>query len=326
MIDGASERMGVNTRENTIKAIKYDNPEWVPVFDGTVWESVQLGGNFKYESWTDDWGTVWQVSHEGLVPTDVVHPLSDIRNIDNYDWPDPWNLTWTEEDQRQLESVDSERTLVGGLHIKFVCERLCCVMGMENFMLAMYEEPDRLQELIDRIVDYNIVCFQRLIDLGVNILHVSEDLGTQNALMMSPDMFRKFILPAYEKCFAEPLARRIIIDFHTCGHVEEIIPDLVAVGVGIINPMQAAANDQHIAKDMVRGKTAILGGINSTVMLTGTLDEVRQEVRRAFDVLKPGGGWLAGPDQVINGAPEDNVKALWETCWELSPYGGNGLS
>ncbi len=307
-----------NTRDNTLKAIRYDNPAWVPVFDGTVWEAVELGGNFKYETWTDDWGTVWRTSIDGLVPTDVLHPLADIKSLDDYKWPDPWNLTWTDDDQRRFDSIDREHKLVGGLHVKFVCERLCCLMGMDNFMLAMYEDPDRLQVLIDGIVDYNVVCFRRLLDLGIDLLHVSEDLGTQNALMMSPEMFRKYFVPAYERCFEEPLSRGAIIDFHSCGAVEEIVPDLVAVGVGILNPVQARANDQRLVKSQVTGKTALLGGIDSTIVLTGTPGDVKREVHRAFDVLKPGGGWLAGPDQVIEGAPEDNVKTLWDTCWELS--------
>ncbi len=146
----------MNTKENTLSAIRYDNPEWVPVFDDGVWEAVQLGGNFKYESWTDDWGTVWRTSQDGLVPTDIEHPLNDIGKIDTYAWPDPWNLTWTEDDQRHLDSIDRKKVFLGGLHVKFLCERLCAVMGMENFMLALYEEPDRLQEVIDHIVDYNV--------------------------------------------------------------------------------------------------------------------------------------------------------------------------
>ena len=254
------------------------------------------------------------------MPTDVGHPLAELESIDNYQWPDPWNLTWTDEDQRRFDSIDRQSKLVGGLHIKFLCERLCCLMGMDNFMLAMYEDPDRLQVLIDRIVEYNIVCFKRLLDFGIDTLHLSEDLGTQNALMMSPEMFRKFLLPAYEKCFDEPLACGVIIDFHSCGAVQEIVPDLVTVGVGILNPVQARANDQRLIKSQVAGRTSLLGGIDSTVVLTGSTDDVKREVCRAFDVLKPGGGWLAGVDQVIGGAPEDNVKVLWDTCWERAPY------
>ncbi|OPZ81164.1 MAG: methylcobalamin:coenzyme M methyltransferase [bacterium ADurb.Bin429] len=311
----------MNTRRNTLAAIRYDSPEFVPVFDGTVWDAVQLGGNFKFESWTDHWGVAWEMTDDCMVPVDTVHPLADLRAaIDAYAWPDPWQLTWDATDQQQLDAIDRERMLVGGIHIKFLCERLCCLMGMDSFLLAFYEEPDRLREVIARVVDYNIVCFHRLLDLGIDTLHVSEDLGMQQALMMSPALFREFLLPAYERCFDEALRRDAIIDFHSCGHIQEIAADLAAVGIAVLNPVQATANDQALVKQAVLGKTAILGGINSAVVLTGTPDDVRAEVRRAYDLFKPGGGWIAAPDQVTPHAPAANLAALWDTCWELSPY------
>jgi uroporphyrinogen decarboxylase len=311
----------LNTRENSLRAIRHNNPDYVPVFDGTVWDAVQLGGNFRYESWTDHWGTVWQAEQYGMVPTDIIHPLADIAALDNYSWPDPWALTWTDDDQKHLEELKKKDILVGGSHVKFVCERLCCLMGMDNFMLSMYEEPDRLQVLIDGIVDYNRVCIRRLLDLGVEIIHVSEDLGTQQDLMISPEQFRKFLLPAYEACFDEVKQRGVMIDFHSCGAVEKIIPDLMAIGIDILNPVQVTANDRRWVKDLVRGKMAVLGGINSYIVHTGTPNEIRNEVKEAFDIWRHDGGWIAAPDQVLNGAPEENIRVFWEYCHELA---GNG--
>ncbi len=310
----------MNTRENTLRALRHQMPERVPVFDGTVWEAVQLGGNFKYESWTDHWGTVWQAEQPGLVPTDVGHPLADLAKLDSYVFPDPWALTWSDEDQRQLEALRKKDILVGGIHIKFVCERLCCLMGMDNFMLAMYEDPERLQRLIDGIVDYNRVCLRRLLDLGVEIIHVSEDLGTQQDLMLSPEMFRRFLLPAYEACFDQVNRRGVLIDFHSCGAVEKIIPDLLAVGVNILNPVQVTANDRRRVKTTAFGRLAVLGGIDSRIVHLGTPAEIRREVRQAFDIWTPGGGWIAAPDQVLTGAPADNVHAFWDACHELAGW------
>lgn len=299
-------------------AIRHDPTARVPVFDGTVWDAVQLGGNFKYESRTDHWGTVWQAELPGMVPTDVGHPLADITHLDRYVFPDPAALTWSAEDQQQLDALKQKDILVGGCHVKFVCERLCCLMGMDNFMLALYEEPERLQKLLDGIVAYNRACIRRLLDLGIDTLHVSEDLGTQQDLMLTPELFRRFLLPAYEACFEEVKQRGVMIDFHSCGAVAKIIPDLIAVGVDILNPVQVTANDRRRVKEMVRGKMAVLGGINSHIVHTGTPEEIRREVRAAFEVWAPGGGWIAAPDQVLTGAPAENVRVFWESCWELA--------
>ena len=310
----------MNTRANTLKAIRLDEPEFVPVFDGSVWEAFELGGNFQWKSFTDHWGVVWQAELGGYVPVDVVHPLSDLTKLDAYPWPDPWALTWTAEDQRRFDAVDRQRKLVGGLHINFLYERLRCLMGMDNFLVALHEEPDRLRVVIDRIVEYQLVCLRRLLDLGVDIIHIPEDLGTSHDLIMSPEMFRHFILPSYERCFAEIRQRGVRIDFHTDGAIERIIPDLIGLGINVLNPVEVTANDQRRTRELVQGRVAVLGGINSKIVHTGTVDDVRREVRRAFALWKPGGGWLAGPDQVVIGAPEKNVQALWETCWELAEY------
>jgi uroporphyrinogen decarboxylase len=309
-----------NTRENTLAAIHGANPAFVPVFDGGVWDAAMLGGNFREATWTDAWGVQWVQELPGMVPSDVVHPLADLSRLDSYAWPDPWKLTWTPEDRRRFDAIDRTRVLRGGCQIYLLCERLCSLMGMDAFLVAMYEDPDRLQVLINRIVDYTAVCFRRLMDLGIDTLHVSEDLGTQRALMMSPAMFRRFLLPAYERLFAEPRRRGVLIDFHSCGCVQEIVPDLIAVGIDILNPVQVRANDRARIKQMTRDRIAVLGGIDSYVVHCGTPDDVRREVRAAFDVWKPGARWLAAPDQVLTGAPEANIRTLWEECWKLADY------
>ncbi len=307
-----------NTRANTLAALRLEPAASVPVFDGTVWEAVQLGGNFKYESWTDHWGTVWQAELPGMVPTDVGHPLADLDRLADYPWPDPWALTWTAADQQHLDRLKQRDIVVGGAHIKFVCERLCCLMGMDNFLMALVEDPDRVQVVIDRVVDYNIVCLRRLMDLGVDILHVSEDLGSTNDLLLSPELFRRFLVPAYARCFAEAQQRGVMIDFHSDGAILRIVPDLIALGITCLNPLEVTANDQPRARELTLGKIAVLGGINSKIVQTGTPADVRREVERAFALWAPGGGWIAAPDQVLTGAPPENVRVFWAACWEAA--------
>ena len=118
--------------------------------------------------------------------------------------------------------------------------------------------------------------------------------------------------------FEAPRRHGVIVDFHSCGAVEKVIPDLMAVGIGILNPVQVRANDRGRVRKMTQGRVAVLGGIDSYVVHRGTPDDVRREVRAAFDLWQPGGGWMAAPDQVLTGAPPENVKVFWETCHELA--------
>ena len=110
-----------------------------------------------------------------------------------------------------------------------------------------------------------------------------------------------------------------MIDFHTDGAIEAIVPDLISLGIHVLNPVEVTANDQHRIRAAVRGKLAVLGALNSKIVHTGTVADVRREVRRAFDIWKPGGGWLAAPDQVLTGAPR-RCSARCGTPAGTGPY------
>jgi uroporphyrinogen decarboxylase len=138
--------------------------------------------------------------------------------------------------------------------------------------------------------------------------------------MVSPDLFRRFLLPEYEFCFAEARRAGVLINFHSCGCVDAIAGDLARIGVSVLNPVQARANDLVRLKADTQGATALWGGIDTAVLANGTPAEVRREVARVMDILKPGGGYVCGPDQSIPGVPAANMAALWDAAAALGRY------
>jgi uroporphyrinogen decarboxylase len=162
--------------------------------------------------------------------------------------------------------------------------------------------------------------FDRYLELGVDAVSFSEDLGTQRALMISPAMFREFLLPEYEYCFENVLRADKLINFHSCGCVDAIASDLASIGVAILNPVQARANNLKKIKSETAGTMALLGGIDTVVLANGTPQQVRAEVIRIMEILKPGGGYVCGPDQGIPGIPEENMAMLWDTAKEVGRY------
>jgi len=102
--------------------------------------------------------------------------------------------------------------------------------------------------------------------------------------------------------------------------VEAIAGDLAGIGVSVLNPVQARANDLHKIKRDTVGRMALHGGIDTAVLAMGTREEVQAEVVRVMEILKPGGGWVCAPDQAIPGIPEENMNALWETAQKLGRY------
>jgi uroporphyrinogen decarboxylase len=309
-------------KENLLRAIGHEDPAYVPRANEGVMAGIQYAGNFRVASWTDAWGTRWETTREDMVPFPRDNPLPDLRRVDDFQVPDPHALFDADESlPDQIARIpDRESKLVFGQQTYFLFERAWALTGMESFMAAFHEHPDELRELLRRITDYNVAAFERYIELGVDGVGFSEDLGTQRALMISPEQFRAFLLPEYARAFAPLKQAGKLINFHSCGCVQDIVAELIDVGVDILNPVQARANDLAALKSMARAKLALMGGIDTQhVLMLGTPEEVEAEVRRVLAILGPGGGYIIGPDQGMPFPPE-NIEALWGAAERWGRY------
>ncbi len=312
--------LGMNPKENFLEAIHFRRPRYVPLACEGVMAGFAFDNNFRMENWTDLWGVRWEVGLAGTVPFPKGNPLSDLDRLADYRFPSPGDLVWTQKMQADLAAIDRSEKLVIGHLMYLLFERVWAITGMDNFLVGMITHPQACRELLHGIATFARGVFDRYLELGVDGMSFSEDLGTQRALMMSPEMFRRFILPEYRYCFENVLRAGKIVHFHSCGCVEEIAGDLAAIGVTVLNPIQARANDLKRIKADTAGRMALNGGIDTAVLAGGTPADVRREVERVLTLLKPGGGWILGPDQCIPGIPQANFDAMWDAGRELGKY------
>jgi uroporphyrinogen decarboxylase len=310
----------MNTKENFLAAIHFQSPEHVPLGNEPIYHTFQFEGNFQIADWTDHWGVGWEVGLAGTVPFPKGNPLPNLDRLADYCIPDPNDLRFTDEMKDTLKQVDRGNQLVKGELTYLLFERAWAIMGMENFMLALVTHPDEMHAFLHSIAHYARQVFERYLELGVDAIGFSEDLGSQRALMVSPAMFREYILPEYVYCFEPVLRAGKIVHFHSCGCVQSVVANLANIGVTILNPIQARANDLHRIKAETIGRMALHGGIDTAVLALGTPDDVRAEVRRVMEILKPGGGYLCAPDQDIPGIPAANLQTLWETARDTGKY------
>ncbi len=309
-------------RENLLRAITFDAPQYVPRHDEGAMAGVQYAGNFQVACWIDAWGTRWETTRDDMVPFPKGNPLPDLSHIEDFVVPDPLALFDADDTlpDEMAAIPDRNEKLVFGQQVYFLFERAWALTGMENLMEAFYDHPDELRELLRRITDYNIAIFERYIDLGVDGVGFSEDLGNQRALMMSPTLFREFFKPEYARAFAVVKDAGLLVNFHSCGCVQDIVPDLIEVGVDILNPVQARANDLQRMKALAAGRLTLSGGIDTQhVLMLGTPGEVEAEVKRVLGILGPGGGYIIGPDQGMPFPPE-NIEALWRAAQRWGTY------
>ena len=310
----------MDPKENYMRAITYHAPAYAPYPGEDFKVAVRLQGNFQKADWTDHWGVGWRITLEEFVPFPKANPLPDLTRLDEYRFPDPAALTVGEEMLSILRRPDRERLFITGELMYLLFERAWALMGMESFLMAFHTHPHEMRELLRRITDYNIQVFDRYLELGVDAVSFSEDLGSQRALMVSPAMFRTFFVPEYRRCFEHVLAAGKVVRFHSCGCVQDIVPDLAAIGVTVLNPVQARANDlARVKTAAVAGGMALEGGIDSHLLVIGTPDQVREETLRVLGILAPDGGYVLGPDQGMLWPPE-NYQAMVEMAQTYGRY------
>ena len=313
--------MPLSVKENYIEAINYRNPEYVPLSCEPLWHGISFNDICKLENWTDRFGITWEMGMPGVVPFPVDNPLADIeKQLDTYKFPDPNGLIMNQDMLDRLKTIDRDNFLIVG-HMTYFCfERAWALMGMDNFLAAIIEFPEQIKYMLHEVAKYARGVFDRYLEMGVDAVSFSEDLGMQKALMMSPAHFREFFIPEYKYAFENVLKESKMVNFHSCGCVHEIASDLADIGITILNPVQARANDLHKLKRDVYGKTALDGGIDTHLLATGTPDDVRAEVIRVLEILKPGGGYICGPDQYIPGMTEENMQMMWQTAKDAGRY------
>jgi uroporphyrinogen decarboxylase len=148
-------------------------------------------------------------------------------------------------------------------------------------------------------------------------LHGGGDYGSQDGLTISIDMFRRFFKPLYEKFYREVRKHYDVeIFFHSCGAISELVPELIEVGVTILDPIQATARGMEFEglKSRFGGAITFHGGISiQDVLPHGTEEEVRAAVRHAIAVLGKGGGYILAPTHALQtDTPVENIVAMYE--------------
>lgn len=225
------------------------------------------------------------LSNRGLLNID-----SSITDIDTIDFPELCYLDF-EEITKQIDQLDSPSYVISGFWAPFFHD-LTYLFGTEDLLVLMMIKPELVQLAAERICKFyleaNELFFKQSAD-RINGVFIGNDFGTQQGLLISPEMFRAFFLPWIER-FADQ-AHSYGLDFilHSCGSVRDIIDDLIAVNVDCLHPLQTTARgmDPFELGKVYREHITFMGGIDTQGLLqSGSVDEVRQAVRdllEAFD-------------------------------------------
>jgi len=197
-----------------------------------------------------------------------------------------------------------------------IYERSYAIMGWNEFMLNIAGNPKVVEELMDKVTDYKVEHAKKMVETGFKIAHHGDDFGTQFGSFFSKDMFMKYIFPRLKREWKVFTDAGLPIMLHSCGNISEFIPELIGIGLKILEPVQPCMDLEFLKREY--GKDLIFfGGINTQVLPYISARETKELTRNAIRILGKGGGMIIAPSQeLMNDVPIENIKALVETIKE----------
>lgn len=282
----------------------------------------------------DEWGIVRTRPAGGFYFDLCGSPFAgepSLDDIDRHPWPDPADpgrYRGLQERARRLHR-ETDYAVVLDLNCAFFL-RCCELRGWENFYTDLLAEREFAEALMDRYLEIRLAMAERALqEVGedVDIVMVtSDDLGMTDRTLISPDLYRALIKPRQKRTFdffkARTAAKRY---YHTDGAIWPLLPDLVEIGVEVLNPVEVRAagmGDTARLKREFGERLAFWGAIDThRVLPHGTPAEVREEVRRRIRDLGPGGGYvLSSVHNIQPDVPPENVVAMYQAADELGRY------
>lgn len=316
-------------RENALEILRFGRPERVTarwpeyclLYHGVNHEGYEGGGHHLPvgSTWVDIWGTRWHREHAGVMGFPRGNPLAEVGALKNYRWPDP-------DDERIVQRIYDMHSqfpggdvFLAGSHRDTLWEKAYMLVGMERMMEYFFTEPDYAREVLHRIMDFQLGIARHYLALGVEFANLGDDLGTQRSLILSPRIINDFLVPEYRRLFDLYKSHGVLINFHSCGHIEPVLSVFMDLGVDVLNPLQASANDIFAVREKTRGRMALMGGISSAALMDGPPEKIPEEVRCRIHLLGAGGGYFCGPDQSLPW-PEENYRAYEQALAQWGRY------
>jgi len=301
-------------------------PRWAGVGPSRVTHDYSGYFTDVHVDWSDDWGIGYLDAHFHHFWR-FVHPLRNAQTVqDILDYPFP-DLTADYRWEGYAESVrawqDRGYPVCAGPATQLF-EQAWYLRGQEQLLIDFYDNPEMADALLDRILEIQLVAGNRVAEAGVDILRTGDDVGWQQAMIMSPAAFRRFLKPRIVKLneTAKAIKPDLLIFYHTDGNVEAILPDLIEAGVDILNPVQPECMDPASIKRQYGDRLAFWGTMGTqTTMPFGSVDEVRRVVKERLETVGPEGLLLAPTHVLEPEVPWENIEAFVEAVEE---YGGVG--
>lgn len=323
----------MTAKENARRIIAFDRPERVvsgpPCFalqyfgcDHEGWHGSESACPVG-SKWVDVWGTEWHKEHADVMGFPKRPPIPSPDAMRSYRWPDP-------DDERICSRIyalaeefkartDRDDLFLNGRHRDTLWEKTYMLVGMENAMVHFFSEPGFMRDVLHRIMDFQLGIAAHYARVGVEMVSLGDDLGTQRGPLLGPDLVHEFFVPEYRRLFDFYKSRGVLVNFHSCGCIERFLEMFMDLGVDVLNPVQATANDLGRIRAETHGRMTLQGAVSTALVMEGPPERIAHEVRRRMWQLGRDGGYFCAPDQGMP-FPKEHIDALHRAIDQYGRY------
>ena len=279
------------------------------------------GGN----AYTDEWGVGWKNSPyttrfgPGFYTDMVGHPLADDHAIDSYCPPDPHRPELYYEAERLIAAHKSDYWIVG-VTVTTIFETAWALRGLEQMLMDFTEDPQLAEAILEIPFRYHLAAARRLVEMGADMIWTGDDVGTQHGMLISPRAWQHFFKPRMAEFIStlKGINPQVKVAYHSDGNIEAIIPELIEIGVDVLNPVQPACMDPAKLKRQYGDKLCFWGTIDEQHTLPfGTPEQVREQVLERLETVGYDGGLIIAPTHHVQlDTPLENFWAMVEAIRE----------
>jgi len=323
----------VQVDDDMLERLGVDVKNVAPRSSATFKIEIKDMGDYTY--FYDEFHIGWRMPKDGGWYYDMFdHPLSGKiteEDVDRFDWPDPLDparFVGLKEAAVKVAEEEKRAVVVGNMSAG-IMEVFAWVRGFKDYFSDFALNPKLACKIMDKVLEMKLAYWGKALEIlgdTIDVAQEADDFAGQNGMLISPRTYRTLVKPRHkELCDFIHSHSKAKIFFHSCGSIRPIIPDLIEIGVDIINPVQVSAKDMDSAdlkREFGKDLTFWGGGVDTQHVLgTGTPQQVREEVKRRLEDLMPGGGFVFNTVHNIQGnVPPENIMAMWETLQEYGVY------
>ncbi len=318
-VDMLIEKLGMDARLAPLEPpIEFRNKAiYDPLFDVEPW-----GVQVKTGALMDEWGVVRELNSTRTGVGIISHPLKGKDSLDGYQFPDPNAPSRFDGTEKYIKKWGDQYAIAGHFGIDYLFMRAWELRGYNDFMVDLCCHPKFVNELLDRLQNYFVAIEKQMLEMPIDIFIFGDDIGMQNGMAISPTIWRMYFKPRFKEVIDTAKRKNVFVMFHSDGVIDPIVPDLVEMGLDILNPIQPECMNPAQIKNTYGDRLTLSGTISvQNTLPHGTVEDVRNEVIERIRTCGNRGGFMICPSNAaLLDTPVQNFLTVYDTVRKYGHY------